>query len=245
MMNDPSRQEFTVGQIKGFEVFKEAWALVKPDFWMVWAVTFLGMVIAGLIPIVIMGPMICGIYLCLFDKIDGKPIDLGRLFKGFDLFGPSLLIAVVIFVPILIFLAVVYVPIVLTALVAGSNRISQGEMMAMISGMIVTELIFAVIMVIIHSFLIFAFQLVADRRMSGWAAIKLSARAAWANKGGVAGLIGVSFLVVLLGYAMCIVGVYFVLPVIIMANAIAFRRVFPKTAETQFAPPPPSAYSNL
>jgi uncharacterized membrane protein len=57
-------------------------------------------------------------------------------------------------------------------------------------------------------------------------AMKLSARAVWQNLGGMVGLIGVNFILTLAGIMVCI-GTYFVIPIIIAGNVVAYRRVFP------------------
>lgn len=69
-----------------------------------------------------------------------------------------------------------------------------------------------------------------------------SARAVFRNLGGVAGLIGVNFVLVLAGYAALCIGVYFAIPIIIATNVVAYRRIFPRQNNLQFEPPPPGVY---
>ena len=126
------------------------------------------------------------------------------------------------------------------------QRMSQDELLPFIGGILLLELLLGIVMTILHSLLIFAFPLIADKRIGGFAAAKLSAKAAWANKGGIAGLFGVGILVILVGYALLCVGVYLALPVIMMATTVAYRKVFPRTEQpVNFAPPPPNAYQGL
>ena len=69
-----------------------------------------------------------------------------------------------------------------------------------------------------------------------------SARAVFKNFAGVGGLIGVNFLLILAGYIALCVGVYFVIPIVIATNVVAYRKVFPRANNLQFEPPPPGAF---
>ena len=236
--------DFTTGQIRAFDVYKEAWALMKSEFWLIFAVVLIGMIVGSLIPIVIMGPMMIGVFMCLLDKADGKPASFDKLFKGFDQWGPGLVIALIIMVPVFVFIVVVYIPMIMMSIYG--QRMSQDELLPFIGGVLLLELLLGIVMTILHSLLIFAFPLIADKRMDGFAAAKLSAKAAWANKGGIAGLFGVGILVILAGYALLCVGVYLALPVIMMATTVAYRKVFPRTEQpVNFHPPPPNVYQGL
>lgn len=235
--------EFNTGVIRPIEVYKEAWALMKDQYWMIFAVTLLGMIIGSVIPIIIIGPMICGIYLCMFDAIDGRKVEVERLFKGFEVFGASLVVAIVVMVPIFVLIFTIYIPMI--AMAMAGPRMSESELIPFLFGTIVFELIFGLAMVCIHTLLLFAFPLIADRKMGGFQAMKLSARAVWKNLGGVAGLFGVGFLVTIAGYLMLCVGLYLVMPLIIMSTAVAYRKIFPQLSQPSFIPPPPTAYPGI
>jgi uncharacterized membrane protein len=106
------------------------------------------------------------------------------------------------------------------------------------------ELLFAVIIItvsiLVEIFFMFAFPLVADRKMPGLDAVKLSFKAAKANMGGVLGLMLLNALFTILGLLACIIGVYFYLPIAIASQAVAYRRVFPDIGQFgQYPPPPP------
>ena len=239
-MNTP---EFRTGVIRPVEVYKEAWAIMKDQFWLIFAITLVGLLIGSVVPVVLVGPMLCGIYMCLLDKIDGRPVVFDRLFKGFNYFLPGLIVALLFMAPVFVFFIVVYIPIIAMA-VAGA-QMTEEALWPFIIGMLAFELVFAVVMTLIHSLLIFAFPLIVDRGLNGWQAVKLSARAVWANRKGVAGLFGVGILVAMVGYAALCVGIYLALPVLMMAMAVAYRKVFPSSEQVRFEPPPPSAYHGL
>jgi uncharacterized membrane protein len=69
-----------------------------------------------------------------------------------------------------------------------------------------------------------------------------SARAVLKNIGGVVGLIVVNFGLVFLGYLALCIGIYFVIPIIIAGQLVAYRRVFPRLNPPNFNPPPPNIY---
>jgi len=94
----------------------------------------------------------------------------------------------------------------------------------------VIDIIVALVMVGVHSLLMFVFPLIVEYQLSSWEAIKLSARATLKNMGGVAGLIAVNIGLGLLGYLAFCVGVYLAVPIILATNLAAYRQVFPKNA---------------
>ena len=217
--------EFKTGVIKPVDVYKEAWAMIKDQFWMVFAVTIVGMLIGGAVPIILIGPMMCGIYLVLFQVYEGRTFEFGLLFKGFDFFMPSLILAVIITVPALILIFSIYIPMI--AISVAGPRLSETEAMGAIAGFLAVEVVLAFFMVCLHTLLLFAFPLIVDRKMSAVEAIKTSARAVWQNLSGVVGLIVVGMGVAFVGYLMLCIGIYLVLPLIIASNLVAYRKVFP------------------
>ena len=88
-------------------------------------------------------------------------------------------------------------------------------------------------MVCFHTLLMFSFPLIVDRNLSAVKAMTTSARAVLRNLGGVVGLILVNFGLVLVGELAFCVGVYFVIPILIAGNVVAYRKVFPSTASYQ------------
>ncbi|MEO7673157.1 MAG: hypothetical protein ABIU09_03650 [Pyrinomonadaceae bacterium] len=217
--------EFKTGVIRPVEVYKEAWEMIKGQFGMVLAVTFVGLLIGGTVPIVLVGPMMCGIYLVLFQVFEGRTVDFAMLFKGFDYFLPSLILAVIIMVPAFILIFSIYIPMI--AISIAGQRMSESEVIAAIAGFLVVEIIIAFFMVCLHTLLLFAFPLIVDRKLSAIDAIKTSARAVWQNMSGVVGLMVVGMGVAFVGYLMLCIGIYLVLPLIIAANLVAYRKVFP------------------
>src|ERR1044071_9987258 len=74
------------------ECIKAGWELVKPQCWLFVGMTFIAFFIGSAVPLgILMGPMMCGIYLTCFARLRREPVEFGLLFKGFDFFGPSLI----------------------------------------------------------------------------------------------------------------------------------------------------------
>jgi hypothetical protein len=239
--------EFTTGQIHPIDCAKEGWALIKDEYWMLFAISLVGLLLAGVSMYILLGPMMCGIFICYFKRIDGGKVVLDDLWLGFKYFGRSLLLTIVTVVPIVIYFVAIfttiYVPLIMQAV--GGDRVNERQLLGTFLTAIVVDIIIAVVMVCIHSLLMFAFPLIADRGLSSGDAIKVSARAALKNIGGIGGLIGVNFVLALAGEAMCGVGLYLVMPIILATNLVAYRKVFPAPRTPVLEPPPPTAYTEL
>jgi hypothetical protein len=231
--------EFQTGVVRPVECYREAWELIKNQYWLLLAITIVAMMIGGATLYVLLGAMVCGMFYCYFQAIDGKKVEFEGLFKGFSYFAPSLIVTILIAVPMFVVFAVIYVPLIMATVMG--PRLSSEEFMALLVGTLAVDLVITVLMVCLHTLLMFAFPLIVDRNLSAWQAIKLSARAVWANLGGVAGLFGLGFVVSLVGYLLFCVGIYLVIPLVIASTAVAYRKIFPK-ADFFDRPPSPSAF---
>jgi hypothetical protein len=233
--------EIRTGVIRPVECMKEGWELIKSDYWILFAITLVGAIIGGATLYILLGAMICGISYCYLQKIDGRPVAFDGLWKGLQWWLPGLIVTIFMVGPLLIFYGIIFSPLILAAVMGGN--LSEDELMGLLVGAFAVDLIFLVVMVCFHTLLMFAFPLVVDRQLGALAAIKTSARAVWKNLGGVAGLYGVAFVLSLLGALACGVGVYFVIPIIMAGNLVAYRKVFPSNLNNQ-QPPPPFSYQN-
>jgi|CXWL01.1.fsa_nt_gi uncharacterized membrane protein len=218
--------EFTTGQIRPIECVKEGFELIKSDYWLLLGIVIVGGMIGGVTLFICIGAMSCGIFYAYLNKIDGKPVKFEDLFKGFSWFWQSLIVAVVVVVPMLTVYAVIYIPIVLSAVMG--SKLSQDELMGLLVGALTIDLVVIVIMVCVHTLIIFAFPLIVDRGLGGIKAMTTSARAVLRNIGGVVGLFLVNFGLALLGELALCIGIYFVIPIIVAGNMVAYRRVFPR-----------------
>lgn len=232
--------EFKIGVIRPIECYKEGWELIKDQYWLLFAVVLVGALISGATLYITLGAMFCGIFYCFFQKLDGKQIQFEDLFKGFSYFLPGLIVMLFIVVPMIFVYGAIYLPF-LAAIIMGS-KLSQSEFLTLLTGSLLVDLIFIVLMVCLHTLLMFAFPLIVDRNLSGFQAMKLSAKAVWQNLSGVAGLFAVGFVINLVGMLIFCIGIYFTIPIIIAGNIVAYRKVFPTLNRENFNPPSPDAY---
>lgn len=235
--------EFRTGVIKPVECVKEGWELIKNDYWVLFAVGLVGGLIGGFSMYILLGAMVCGIFYCYLQVIDGKSVSFDGLWKGFEYFVPGLVVTLFIVVPMIIVYAVIYAPFIMAAVMG--SKLSESEMMTLIFGALAVDLVFIVIMVCFHTLLMFSFPLIIDRNLSGFQAMKTSARAVWENLGGVVGLIVVNFVLMIVGYLALCIGLYFVIPIMIAGNAVAYRKIFPAPTERNFNPPSPQFYRGI
>lgn len=240
----PNPIEFNRGAIAPLECIKEGWALIKDQYWLFFGITVVGLLIGGLVPVVLLGPMMVGIFLCLQQRQRNQPVEFGFLFKGFDQFVPSLIVAVLKMIPIFIVLIPYYIFIFAMMAAMPRGRPGPDESQAFLFTYLGFEFLFLIVImavsILVEIFFMFAFPLVADRKMSGLDAVKLSIKAGRANMGGVLGLMLLNALFTIVGVLACIIGVYFYLPVAIASQAVAYRRVFPDIGQFgQYPPPPP------
>ena len=235
--------EFNTGVISPIECIKEGWEVIKPDFWLLLGITFVAGLIGGFSMYILLGAMICGMTYAYLKRIDGQSVSFDDLWKGFSWWLPGLVVTAFIIIPLIVVYAVIYVPIIMSA--AMGSRMSEDELVTMLVVVGLVDLVLIVIMVCVHTLLMFSFPLIVDRNLGAIKAMTTSARAVLKNIGGVVGLIVVNFGLVFLGYLALCIGIYFVIPIIIAGQLVAYRRVFPRLNPQNFNPPPPNAYQGL
>lgn len=235
--------EFRTGVIHPVECIKEAWELIKPSYWLLFAISLVGAIIGGVTLYILLGAMICGIFYCYLQAVDGRPVEFDGLWKGFEWFLPGFVVTIAIVAPMIVVYLVMYVPILMAA-VMGPN-LSPDELMGLLFGAFAVDLVLIVIMVCVHTLLMFAFPLIVDRGLGPVQAMATSARAVFKNMGGVVGLIVVNMGLTFAGWLALCVGIYFVIPVILAGNVVAYRKVFPARSGYGYAPPPPTHYEGI
>jgi len=228
------RPTFHSGVIRPMECLRGGWALIKDDYWLFMGIAVLGVIIASVAPFgILAGPMLCGIYICLLRRHDGKRVKFEMLFKGFDHFVQSFIATLIMMVPILVVMVPCYIAFIAVMMAQmpppgqkapPPNADALGTILGAYALFILVMLAISIVVSILF---FFTYPLIVDRKLTGVQAVGLSIRAARANLGGLIGLVLLLNLLGILGVMACYIGAFFLLPVHFAAVAFAYRKVFP------------------
>jgi hypothetical protein len=247
-MTNYSQITFNRNAVEPVACLKAGYELIKDQYWLFLGMAIVGLLIGSMVPLgILLGPMMCGLYLAFFKKRRGEPIEFGLLFKGFDYFGPSVVASLLHIVPIMAIIIpayfLFYVGFVLS-IVAQGDEPNPAVSLIFVALMILAYVVVILLVILISIGFMFAYPLIVDRGLPGFDAVKLSFRAALSNFWRLLGLSLLSALLGMAGILLCIVGVYLVLPISYAAIAKAYEQVFglanPGDVQTNLPPPPPN-----
>ena len=228
---------------------KGGWELVKDQYWLFVGMCFVGLLIGGAVPLgILLGPMMCGLYLTFFKKRRGEPIEFGTLFKGFDFFGPSLIATLLHVLPIVAIVVpayiLFYVSMIVSMAAQGGNDPNPAAFFGIMGAFMLFWLFVMVVVIFVSIGFTFAYPLIVDRKLQGFDAVKLSFKAAIANFWRLLGMSVLSGLLSIGGMLLCYVGVFLVFPIVYGAIATAYEQVFglagPGENYENLPPPPPT-----
>src|SRR4051812_26795821 len=171
--------------IEPVQCIKDAWELVKDQYWLFVGMCVVAMLIGSAVPAgILLGPMMCGLYFTFFKLRRGEPIEFSLLFKGFDYFGPSIIATLLHVVPIIAILIPAYfffyISLVVSLIAQGDNP-NPWAMLGVLAMLLLFFLLVFVVIIIISLGFTFAYPLIVDRKLRGMDAVKLSFKAALAN----------------------------------------------------------------
>jgi uncharacterized membrane protein len=231
------------------QCLKNGWELIKDQYWLFVGMTLVGLLIGQFVPLgILLGPMMCGLYMAFFKKRRGEPIEFGILFKGFDFFGPSLIATLLHFLPIMAIVIPAYiffyVSMVLSMVAAqGGNDPNPAAMFGIMGGFLLFWLFVVVVIIFISIGFTFSYPLIVDRKLQGFDAVKLSFKGAMANFWRLLGMSILSSLLTMCGLLICYVGIFLVFPIVYAAIASAYEQVYglagPGDISDNLPPPPP------
>lgn len=106
--------EFRRISARPIERLTDAKAMLGDQYWLFVGICLVGVLIGSIVPMgIIMGPMICGMYLCFRYRMNGIQVRFETLFKGFDVFVNSLLAVFFTVYPLILALSLLmYIPFV-------------------------------------------------------------------------------------------------------------------------------------
>ena len=233
-----NRIEFRTGRVSSREMFSEARALMSGHFWIMVGICLLGLIVGGVAPFgVLMGPMMCGIFMCWFAIMRNEKPTFSLLFEGFDVFMESLVATLIqlgisMLTMVLAFVVMAVGGVALLAVAGAGGGQPGGNAEAAMGLLTIGAFVFFYGLIIGGSILVgalfaFTWPLIVDYRLSGLEAVKLSARAAWANLGNVFRLMILNVVVVAVAAVFCYLPVFLVFPIVFGSQAVLYRRIFP------------------
>jgi len=237
--------------VEPVECIKAGYEVIKDQYWLFVGMAAIGMLIGSAVPMgILMGPMMCGLYLAFFKTMRREPIEFGTLFKGFDYFGPGVIATLLHMIPILAIVIpaylLFYVGIIFSSIAtAGTgDEPNPGPMLAVFVMFGLFWLVMFALIIIVSIGFTFAYPLIVDRKMQGFDAVKLSFKGAFANFWRLLGMMLLSSLLGIAGALLCYVGMFLVLPITYAAVAKAYEQVFglrnPEDVVSNMPPPPPT-----
>jgi uncharacterized membrane protein len=233
--------------VEPVECIKRGWELIKPQYWLFVGMCFIALLIGGAVPLILQGPMMCGLYLTLLKTRRGEPVEFGTMFKGFDFFGPSLIATLLHVLPILVIVVPAYIFFYVSMIVGmaaqGGSDPNPAAMFG-IMGIFGLFWLFVIVVIIVISIgFMFAYPLIVDRKLQGFDAVKLSFRGALANFWRLLGMSILTSLISVGGILLCYVGMFLAFPIVYASIAAAYEQVFglagPNDINENLPPPPP------
>lgn len=209
-------------QISAIECYKQAWQRIKKNYLYLVALCLIANLISSFSNGILSGVMICSMFAACLDVIDNENPDTSfrKLFAGFNYFLPSLLLIIIASIPIAI---TVILLLTLSALIKNIDFSPQ----LVLAVWMIAAFLAVMLMVCLHSLMIFSFLLVVDKNMSALQSILISSQAVWSNLGLVVNVLLISFLLSIIGLLACCIGVYFVFPINLAAITLIYRQIFP------------------
>jgi|SRR6476661_505120 len=246
-MSSPFNEiEFKRNAVEPVECIKTGWHLIRSQYWLFVGITVVGIIIGSVVPLgILMGPMMCGIYIALFKTRRGEPIEFGLLFKGFDYFGDAVIATLLHMIPIIAVIIPAYILYIvgMFGMMASSRNgePNPGAMLGFFGVFAVVWLVIMLLLIVLSVVFTFAYPLIVDRRLKGLDAVKLSIRAGFGNFWRLLGMLILTGLLTFVGVLFCYVGAFLVMPIGFAAIATAYEQVFGLSeAHSNLPPPPPS-----
>jgi hypothetical protein len=230
-----ARDEFRRTDLRAFELLGRAKRLVGADYWLFAGITAIGILIGTAVPLaILLGPMMCGIYMAYGQKERGEPVEFMTLFRGFDKFVDSLIASLLALAATLVVILPAFALYMLAVIGLVESDSDPSPLFLVV--MVVAYGVMFFLSLAVNALFMFAYPLIVERDLGGWDAVRLSARAVVANLWGVVKLTLLNGLLGLAGLACCYVGVFLVLPLSLGAIFVAHREVFPLPEAAESGP---------
>lgn len=250
---------FESGAIDPTACISNAWNMIKPDYWLYFGIAILTAIAISCIPcvnVLLVGPMMGGVYYVALRAMRGDTVDFSMMFKGFEKFVPLMVVGLIQSIPAIISQILDITFRVSDVFLKASSR-SGGSTFFQSSGpdkdVFLAGGVLVVVLIVGALFFLFsiawsitfafAIPIAMEQNIGPIDAIKLSARASWSNVGGIIVLSILLGLMLLGGFIVFCIGALFVLPIVYVAWAFAYRQVFPGPDPTPYQGP--TGYSGM
>jgi hypothetical protein len=248
MQNISPTPEFQHGAVQPMVCLRGGYDLIKDQYWLFVGMCFVAILIGSAVPFgILMGPMMCGLYLAIFQKHRGNQVEFGLLFKGFDYLGESIIATLIHVIPVIVIIVPFYIAFygALFLILPRSGDPDPGALLGFLGAFFVFLFIVMVLIMVISVLFTFSYPLIVDRRLGGLDAVKMSAKAAMANFWPLLGLLLLTGLLGFCGVLLCYVGMFLVFPITFAAMSIAYEQVFGIRSEgpVVVGPPPPPTFT--
>lgn len=248
MQNFSAPAAFERGVVQPMVCLRGGYDVIKDQYWLFVGMCFVAILIGSVVPLgIMMGPMMCGLYLAIFQKHRGRQVEFGLIFKGFDYLGESIIATLIHVIPVVVIIVPFYIAFYAAFfLIMGTRGEPDPEnMMGFFAIFFVFLIIVMVLIIIISVLFTFTYPLIVDRRLSGLDAVKLSAKAALANFWNLLGLLFLTSLLGFVGLLLCYVGMFLVFPITFSAMSVAYKQVFgiSEAGPVVQGPPPPPTFT--
>lgn len=211
-------------------LLKRGKELLGDQYWVFLLITWLAVIIGSMVPFgIVLGPLMVGVHLCMKEREQGKQVELGTMFSGFDRFVDAfvavllqMVISFVLMIPAVIVIGIGVA--ILAAFGENGNEITAG---IGVIGIVILVPLIVIVALLSYMPSVFCFQLIADRGVTGLQAVALSFKAAWKN------LLGLIFFQIVVGIIsallslLCFFPVIFFFPIAMAAMFVLYRDIFP------------------
>ena len=200
-------------------------------------ISLVGLLIGGVVPLVLIGPMYCGMILCLITRTTGGQMTFDMLFKGFDYFVQSLIAFLIYMVGML----VLFVPFGLGLLIGALLMSSQQSLLGLVGGLILamSYIYWVFVAIVAQVFPFLACALIVDKNLEAVPAAKLAVNGIVANFWGVVGTMIVGNLMIFAATLMCFFPVILAIPILFAGHFVVYRKIF---GISKIAPVNPQMY---
>ena len=248
MQNISPTPTFESGVVQPMVCIRAGYDLIKDQYWLFVGMCFVAILIGSAVPFgILMGPMMCGLYVAIIKKHHGQQVEFGTLFKGFDYLAESIIATLIHVIPVVVIIVPFYIAFygALILILPRSGEPDPGALLGFFGAFIVFLFIVMILIMLISVLFTFTYPLIVDRRLGGLDAVKTSAKAAIANFWPLLGLLLLTGVLGFCGVLLCYVGMFLVFPVTFAAMSIAYEQVFGIKGEapTVSGPPPPPTFS--